>query len=85
MSQRRRVPPNGRPGERRCVGGKGPTVPGGPASAPRWLERRPAFAAPSGEVVDGLGMLLHQAAPGFERWFGIRPEVDEDLRAAVLA
>ena len=37
------------------------------------------------EVVDGLGMLLHQAAPGFERWFGIRPEVDEDLRAAVLA
>ena len=36
-------------------------------------------------TVDGLGMLLHQAAPGFERWFGIRPEVDEDLRAAVLA
>lgn len=36
-------------------------------------------------VVDGLGMLLHQAAPGFERWFGIRPEVDEALRQAVLA
>ena len=36
-------------------------------------------------VVDGLGMLLHQAAPGFERWFGRRPEVDEALRAAVLA
>ena len=36
-------------------------------------------------VVDGLGMLLHQAAPGFERWFGRRPEVDEELRAAVLA
>lgn len=35
-------------------------------------------------VVDGLGMLLHQAAPGFERWFGPRPEVDEDLRRAVL-
>ncbi|MBA3325652.1 MAG: shikimate dehydrogenase, partial [Rhodobacteraceae bacterium] len=35
--------------------------------------------------VDGLGMLLHQAAPGFERWFGVRPEVDDDLRAAVLA
>lgn len=36
-------------------------------------------------TVDGLGMLLHQAAPGFERWFGQRPEVDEDLRQAVLA
>ena len=36
-------------------------------------------------AVDGLGMLLHQAAPGFERWFGVRPEVDEALRAAVLA
>ncbi|MGV6810814.1 MAG: shikimate dehydrogenase [Brevirhabdus sp.] len=35
-------------------------------------------------VVDGLGMLLHQAAPGFERWFGIRPEVDEAARRAVL-
>ncbi len=37
------------------------------------------------QTVDGLGMLLHQAAPGFERWFGVRPEVDEDLRQAVLA
>jgi shikimate dehydrogenase len=36
-------------------------------------------------TVDGLGMLLHQAAPGFERWFGLRPEVDADTRAAVLA
>lgn len=36
-------------------------------------------------TVDGLGMLLHQAAPGFERWFGRRPEVDEAARAAVLA
>jgi shikimate dehydrogenase len=35
-------------------------------------------------VVDGLGMLLHQAVPGFERWFGKRPVVDENLRAAVL-
>lgn len=35
-------------------------------------------------TVDGLGMLLHQAAPGFERWFGKRPEVDEQARAAVL-
>jgi shikimate dehydrogenase len=35
-------------------------------------------------AVDGLGMLLHQAVPAFERWFGVRPEVDGDLRAAVL-
>lgn len=37
------------------------------------------------ETVDGLGMLLHQAVPGFERWFGHTPLVDDDLRAAVLA
>jgi shikimate dehydrogenase len=36
-------------------------------------------------TVDGLGMLLHQAAPGFERWFGIRPEVTPELRANVAA
>ncbi|WP_296425296.1 shikimate dehydrogenase [Yoonia sp.] len=36
-------------------------------------------------TVDGLGMLLHQGVPGFERWFGKRPEVDEDTRRAVLA
>lgn len=36
------------------------------------------------QVVDGLGMLLHQAVPGFERWFGTRPEVDETTRAAIL-
>ena len=35
-------------------------------------------------VVDGLGMLLHQAVPGFERWFGVRPTVDVNTRAAVL-
>lgn len=36
-------------------------------------------------AVDGIGMLLHQGVPGFERWFGVRPVVDADLRAAVLA
>ncbi|WP_170426320.1 shikimate dehydrogenase [Ruegeria arenilitoris] len=35
-------------------------------------------------TVDGLGMLLHQAVPGFERWFGQRPEVTDELRATVL-
>jgi shikimate dehydrogenase len=35
-------------------------------------------------TVDGLGMLLHQAVPGFERWFGLRPEVTEKTRAAIL-
>lgn len=36
------------------------------------------------QTVDGLGMLLHQAVPGFERWFGVRPEVDEELRNVVM-
>ncbi len=36
-------------------------------------------------AVDGLGMLLHQATPGFEKWFGVRPEVTPDLRALVAA
>lgn len=30
-------------------------------------------------TVDGLGMLLHQAVPGFEQWFGVRPTVTDDL------
>lgn len=36
-------------------------------------------------VADGLGMLLHQAVPGFEKWFGVRPEVTRELRNIVLA
>jgi shikimate dehydrogenase len=35
-------------------------------------------------VVDGLGMLLHQARPGFSAWFGPDPEVTDDLRRIVL-
>lgn len=37
------------------------------------------------QTVDGLGMLLHQAALGFEMWFGVRPEVTQALRDEVLA
>ena len=36
-------------------------------------------------VVDGLGMLLHQARAGFKAWFGVDPQVDAALRQAVLA
>jgi shikimate dehydrogenase len=36
-------------------------------------------------TVDGLGMLLHQAVPGFEKWFGVRPEVTDELRALLVA
>ena len=36
-------------------------------------------------TVDGLGMLLHQAVPGFEAWFGLRPEVTPQLRARIEA
>jgi shikimate dehydrogenase len=37
------------------------------------------------KIVDGLGMLLHQAVPGFERWFGVRPVVDAELRDHIVA
>jgi len=36
------------------------------------------------KVVDGLGMLLHQARPGFEAWFGPLPTVDNELRTKIL-
>jgi shikimate dehydrogenase len=41
-------------------------------------------AARGNRSVDGLGMLLYQAVPGFEKWFGVRPEVDDALRRFVL-
>jgi shikimate dehydrogenase len=36
-------------------------------------------------TVDGLGMLLHQAVPGFQKWFGRRPFVSEALRELIIA
>ena len=36
-------------------------------------------------TVDGLGMLLHQARPGFEKWFGILPDVTPELRQLIIA
>ena len=52
-----------------------------PLQTPPLLEA----AARGCRTVVGLGMLLHQAAPGFERWFGPRPEVDQATRDAVLS
>ena len=37
------------------------------------------------KTVDGLGMLLHQAVPGFETWFGTKPEVTQELRDIVIS
>ncbi|HEY8383923.1 MAG TPA: shikimate dehydrogenase [Microvirga sp.] len=44
-----------------------------------------AAAARGLRTVDGLGMLLHQAVPGFARWFGVTPSVTPALRDLVLA
>ena len=44
-----------------------------------------AARARGNRIVDGLGMLLYQAVPGFERWFGVRPQVTRELRAHVVA
>lgn len=43
-----------------------------------------AAARRGARCVDGLGMLLHQARPGFAAWFGTDPKVDEGLRRFVL-
>ncbi|MGO4387749.1 shikimate dehydrogenase [Microvirga sp. 2YAF29] len=50
--------------------------------------RTPLLAAAEARglrIVDGLGMLLHQAVPGFERWFGVKPQVTPGLRALIVA
>ena len=53
--------------------------------SPLETELLAAARARGNRIVDGLGMLLHQAVPGFERWFGVRPEVTPALRAHVAA
>lgn len=37
------------------------------------------------KAVEGLGMLLHQAVPGFAAWFGVTPKVDKELYRIVSA
>ena len=44
-----------------------------------------AAAARGLKPVEGLGMLLHQAAPGFKAWFGVQPQVDAELYNIVAA
>jgi shikimate dehydrogenase len=61
-----------------------PTVVTDIVYAPLETELLQAARAAGCETVDGLGMLLHQAVPGFERWFGYTPLVDDELRQAVL-
>jgi len=53
--------------------------------APLETELLSAARARGNPAVDGLGMLLHQARAGFREWFGVDPEVDDDLRNDVLA
>lgn len=43
-----------------------------------------AARARGNRTVDGLGMLLHQARPGFKAWFGVLPDVTDELRQRVL-
>ena len=47
---------------------------------PRHTPLLQSAAARGNVTVEGLGMLLHQAAPAFEAWFGVRPEVTDELR-----
>jgi shikimate dehydrogenase len=44
-----------------------------------------AARARGNDVVNGLGMLLHQARPAFQAWFGIDPEITPEIRRAIEA
>ena len=54
-----------------------------PLETPRWRAARARGNCLRN--LGGLGMLLHQARPGFELWFGVKPEVTPELRALVEA
>ena len=56
-----------------------------PEGSVEYVAVDPAARARGNPAVDGLGMLLHQARPGFAAWFGRDPDVDEALRQFVLA
>lgn len=53
--------------------------------APLETDLLAAARARGNPVVDGLGMLLHQARPAFEAWFGVMPAVDDETRRFILA
>jgi len=36
------------------------------------------------KIIDGLGMLLHQATPGFKKWFGVEPKITNEIRKRIL-
>ena len=57
----------------------------GPRSAPEPSRIVGNCVRRGGVPVDGLGMLLHQAVPGFARWFGVTPAVTPVLRAKLEA
>jgi len=48
--------------------------------SPLETELLAAARARGNRTVDGLGMLLYQAVPGFAQWFGVRSEVSSGLR-----
>lgn len=52
--------------------------------APLETELLKAARARGNPCLDGIGMLIHQAVPAFEAFFGLRPEVTDDLRARLL-
>lgn len=53
--------------------------------APLMTDLLKAAEARGNKVVTGIGMLLHQARPAFEKWFGVLPDIDAILEAKVLS